>query len=295
MGPISTTDSILGYTQSPASQDEGEGVSTVSFPLRLAAESICCPIAFDETMPVSQGFLAQSPCRARPVRLLPLHVTIRSYHFPLSEPSILAAVNPKNSPPGGQQSLRDLDSISPPIVRPSLPREVLRPQDRLLLLLQPPVPAIFRQRRLPLPAKPYPYQWQGIAFLLPRRAALLADEMGLGKTIQTILALRLLFHLGEVNHALIVCPKPLVSNWAKELQFWAPEIPFELISGDAAVRHQLWSSAVPIKLTNYETVTRDLNFLLEQDTRFDIVIADEAQRLKNPESHTCQALCALNR
>ena len=40
------------------------------------------------------------------------------------------------------------------------------------------------------------YQLEGIAFLMPRHAALLADEMGLGKTAQAILALRLLFHQG---------------------------------------------------------------------------------------------------
>ena len=42
-----------------------------------------------------------------------------------------------------------------------------------------------------MPFQPFPYQLEGIAFLMPRHAALLADEMGLGKTVQAILALRL--------------------------------------------------------------------------------------------------------
>ncbi|MCS7168673.1 MAG: DEAD/DEAH box helicase [Gemmatales bacterium] len=163
------------------------------------------------------------------------------------------------------------------------------------MLLQPPAPIVFRQRRLPLPTKPYPYQWQGIAFLLPRHSALLADEMGLGKTIQAILSLRLLFHLGEVNQALIVCPKALVPNWTKELQSWAPEIPYEIIAGDIVFRQRLWCNPVPIKITNYETVVRDRDYLLELGTCFDVIIADEAQRIKNRESQAAQALCQLPR
>ena len=69
-----------------------------------------------------------------------------------------------------------------------------------------------------MPFQPYPYQLKGIAFLMPRHAALLADEMGLGKTAQVIIALRLLFHAGLIRKALVVCPKPLVINWTRELR-----------------------------------------------------------------------------
>ena len=69
-------------------------------------------------------------------------------------------------------------------------------KDRLLYLLQPPLEDLFAGKQVQLPFQPYPYQLKGIAFLMPRHAALLADEMGLGKTAQAIIALRLLFHAG---------------------------------------------------------------------------------------------------
>ena len=76
-------------------------------------------------------------------------------------------------------------------------------KERLLYLLQPPLETLFAGKQVRLPFSPYPYQLEGMAFLMPRSAALLADEMGLGKTMQTIVALRLLFHFverGSRNH-----------------------------------------------------------------------------------------------
>src|SRR5262249_39386436 len=109
-------------------------------------------------------------------------------------------------------------------------------KDRLLYLLQPPLENLFAGKQVSLAFKPYPYQMEGIAFLMPRHAALLADEMGLGKTMQAILSLRLLFHAGLIRHALVVCPKPLVHNWSRELRMWADDVPFEVIGGDAETR-----------------------------------------------------------
>src|SRR5207245_4785626 len=106
-------------------------------------------------------------------------------------------------------------------------------QDRLLYLLQPPLEQLFAGKQVRLPSEPYPYQFEGIAFLMPRHAALLADEMGLGKTMQTILALRLLFQASLIRRALVVCPKPLVNNWCRELRLWAGDLPFEVIGGAA--------------------------------------------------------------
>ena len=52
---------------------------------------------------------------------------------------------------------------------------------------------------------------------------MLADEMGLGKTMQAITAMRLLLHAGELTSVLLVCPKPLVTNWQREFSSWAAE------------------------------------------------------------------------
>jgi SNF2 family DNA or RNA helicase len=169
-------------------------------------------------------------------------------------------------------------------------------KDRLLYLLQPPLENLFAGKQVEVPFKPYPYQLEGIAFLMPRHAALLADEMGLGKTMQAILSLRLLFHSGLVRKALLVCPKPLVPNWSRELRSWAPEVPFEVIGGDVNDRRTSWFvSNCPLKLINYELLTRDAGWLEEGGLHFDVVVLDEAQRIKNRDSKTAQVVRSISR
>ena len=75
---------------------------------------------------------------------------------------------------------------------------------------------LLAERSLAFPCRPFPHQLEGIAFLYPRQAAILADEMGLGKTMQAITAIRLLVRSGESQRVLLVCPKPLVTNWRRE-------------------------------------------------------------------------------
>ncbi|HSQ58174.1 MAG TPA: DEAD/DEAH box helicase, partial [Gemmata sp.] len=169
-------------------------------------------------------------------------------------------------------------------------------KDRLLYLLQPSLDGLFDGRQLEVPFELFPYQLEGIAFLMPREAALLADEMGLGKTAQAILSMRLLFHQGMISRGLVVCPKPLVHNWARELKMWAPDVPFETIDGDPDRRRTAWLvSNCPLKLVNYETLTRDAELASDDRVQFDLVVLDEAQRIKNRESKTAQSVRSLHR
>jgi SNF2 family DNA or RNA helicase len=169
-------------------------------------------------------------------------------------------------------------------------------KDRLLYLLQPPLDGLFHGRNLEVPFEPFPYQLEGIAFLIPRHAALLADEMGLGKTAMAILSLRLLFHQGLIRSGLIVCPKPLVHNWCRELKMWAPDLPHEVFPADPDLRRTAWRvSNCPLKIVNYEALTRDAELASDPSIYFDVVVLDEAQRIKNHESKTAQAVQALNR
>jgi SNF2 family DNA or RNA helicase len=131
---------------------------------------------------------------------------------------------------------------------------------------------------------------------MPRHAALLADEMGLGKTVQAILALRLLFQAGLIRRGLLVCPKPLIANWSHELRTWAEDLPFELIGGDVEERRSSWLvSNCPLKLINYELLTRDAAFVADEKVRFDVVVLDEAQRIKNRDSKTAQVVRGIHR
>jgi SNF2 family DNA or RNA helicase len=251
---------------------------------------------------------------------LTLEVKTEGWRFPVppsespiaQEPRALPHGEPTLSTPLKAQSAKRKTRLRPP-------SDKVLVKDRLLYLLQPPLENLFAGKQVQLPFQPYPYQREGIAFLMPRDAALLADEMGLGKTMQTILALRLLFHAGLIRNALLVCPKPLVPNWARELHVWAEDVPFEIIGGDTQSRRASWLvSNCPLKLVNYELLTRDADLLtgsrrqesggseeggdssLTPDSwpltpHFDVVVLDEAQRIKNRESKTAQVVRRLHR
>ena len=180
---------------------------------------------FDRPLDVSvrQATLLNSPPWVRSLGKLGMEVTTQGWKFPTPPDQIAAVAKPRLA-----QLEPDTLPQQPPASAGKLGRTRLRPpqetvqfKDRLLYLLQPPLEDLFASKQVSLPFQPYPYQLKGIAFLMPRHAALLADEMGLGKTAQAIVALRLLFHAGLIRRALVVCPKPLVINWTRELRTWA--------------------------------------------------------------------------
>ena len=204
--------------------------------------------------------------------------------------------------PAGEQEPSSGDGQMPALAKPAVrhriapPGDVVKLEDRLYFLLQPPLETWMAGQAIELPHQPFAYQFEGVAFLYPRMAAILADEMGLGKTMQAITALRLLLRTGEIGTALIVCPKPLVSNWQRELAAWAPEIPSVAIEGDQTRRHWQWRlSDCPIKIANYELLLRDRDVLVERGQRFDLVVLDESQRIKNRSSATAEVVRAIPR
>src|SRR5207245_9367051 len=101
---------------------------------------------------------------------------------------------------------------------------------------------------------------------------------------------------GLVRRSLIVCPRPLVSNWSRELRLWAKDLPFEVIGGDQGARSSCWLvSNCPLKLFNDELLTRDAAFLADERVAFDVVVLDEAQRIKNRDSKTAQVVRSIRR
>jgi SNF2 family DNA or RNA helicase len=177
------------------------------------------------------------------------------------------------------------------------PADALTLEDRLFYILQPPLESMLAGQELIMPFEPFPHQYEGIGWLFSQKSALLADEMGLGKTMQTITAVRLLLRGGRLRRILFVCPKPLIPNWQREFRMWAEELPIVTVEGDTNRRRMIWQMpGVPILMTNYEVLSRDIEAMHAEDRpKFDLVVLDEAQRIKNRDSRTAEVVRSITR
>jgi superfamily II DNA or RNA helicase len=136
----------------------------------------------------------------------------------------------------------------------------------------------------------YGYQEEGVLHLTFGRRALLADDMGLGKTIQAIAAAALLKQLRDIQHALIVCPASLKHQWAREIRRFT-SLPVRVIEGNQIERRQLYRDLRFFTIVNYELVRFDEKELTGRE--FDLVILDEAQRIKNWRTKTADLVKRL--
>ncbi|BDG60966.1 DEAD/DEAH box helicase [Caldinitratiruptor microaerophilus] len=144
----------------------------------------------------------------------------------------------------------------------------------------------------PPPPPLYPFQEEGVRFLVERPAALLCDEMGLGKSIQAICAARRLFAVGKVRRALVLCPKTLLWDWWRKVRRWAPELICCPVYGPPSRRIWYWQwPKNQIFLCGYETWRVDS--ALPDARAFDLVILDEIQRIKNPATQLARAVAGL--
>ncbi|MSO76203.1 MAG: DEAD/DEAH box helicase [Alphaproteobacteria bacterium] len=141
----------------------------------------------------------------------------------------------------------------------------------------------------------FPYQRTGVQALLANPSLLLADEMGLGKTIQAIAALRYLFASGEARTALVVALVGVVLQWRSEFKEWAPELRLFTVLGSATARTAMWRAEAQVFIASYETVRADLGRDPVGGRKWDVVVIDEAQRIKNPASDIARAVKLLPR
>lgn len=145
-----------------------------------------------------------------------------------------------------------------------------------------------------LPGPIRQYQWEGINFLLGSSSALLADEMGLGKTVQAILAIFLVLLRPDCNRALVVVPASLRLNWQRELARWAPSLTVRRLTGSSRDRAALYGLPVPVIIASFDQVRQDIE-AIRSAVHFDVVVLDEAQRIKNRDSETSLACKLLPR
>ncbi|HEX7601922.1 MAG TPA: SNF2-related protein, partial [Polyangiaceae bacterium] len=125
----------------------------------------------------------------------------------------------------------------------------------------------------------YPYQRDGVMGFLQAGRLLLADDMGLGKTTQAIAACHALHREGSVRKGLLIVPASLKSQWLREWQD-TTDVPAAIVEGTPAERaRQYRELRSGFLILGYEQLLKD--FLLVQHLAADIVVLDEAQRIKN--------------
>src|SRR6266516_3909682 len=138
----------------------------------------------------------------------------------------------------------------------------------------------------------FPYQREGMLHLAFTERALLADEMGLGKTIQAIAACALLHRLGKAERVLVVTPASLKTEWEEQIQRFT-ELGYQLVFGGRTRRLVAYERAPFFTIVNYEQMLADA-LEVNQRLRPDVVMLDEAQRIKNWSTKTTQAIKQLH-
>ena len=151
-------------------------------------------------------------------------------------------------------------------------------------------PATHQLRAALLKTELRPYQLDGIAFAAGAGRAILADDMGLGKTIQGIGVAELLAKHAGIEKVLVICPASLKSQWRLEIIRFC-ERNCLVVLGSAKKRPAQYAGDQFFTICNYEQVLRDL--LSIERVSWDLIIIDEAQRIKNWEAKTSRVIKAL--
>jgi superfamily II DNA or RNA helicase len=135
-----------------------------------------------------------------------------------------------------------------------------------------------------------PYQLDGIAFAAGAGRAVLADDMGLGKTLQGIGLAELLAREAGIRKVLVVCPASVKAQWAHEIKRFSDR-DCHVVLGAAHGRASQYAGESFFTVCNYEQVLRDIEAI--EQARWDLVILDEGQRIKNWETKTTQTIKSL--
>jgi superfamily II DNA or RNA helicase len=137
--------------------------------------------------------------------------------------------------------------------------------------------------RVPL----FDYQREAALFAARTGRCVIADEMGLGKTIEAIAAAEIMARHFGIERVLVVCPTSLKHQWEREIARVAGR-PTLVVGGFRSTRAAAFRAESFYKITNYDTVYRDLDLIAAWAP--DLVILDEAQRIKNWNTRTARSV-----
>lgn len=141
-----------------------------------------------------------------------------------------------------------------------------------------------------LPVPLYDYQIRGALFLACRGRSILGDDMGLGKTVQTLAAVELLARERGIGRVLVVAPASVKYQWEGEIRRFTKRA-VQVIEGGPDDRQEQYADTTFYRLVNYEQVVRDREAI--NSWKPDLIVLDEAQRIKNWASKTSQSVKKL--
>jgi SNF2 family DNA or RNA helicase len=141
-----------------------------------------------------------------------------------------------------------------------------------------------------LKTKLLPYQTQGALFAACHGRVVLADDMGLGKTVQALAAAELLRRRKGIERVLVIAPASVKYQWKTEIEKFT-DLPAQVIDGLLPRRQALYASPAFFTLTSYELVLKDVRYMHE--LRPDLIILDEAQRIRNWTTATARTIKQL--
>jgi superfamily II DNA or RNA helicase/predicted nucleic acid-binding Zn finger protein len=135
-----------------------------------------------------------------------------------------------------------------------------------------------------------PYQARGAIFAACRGRAVLADDMGLGKTVQALAMAELLRQRRGIERVLVIAPASVKYQWKTEIEKFTDRS-VKIVEGMLPQRRAMYASTEFFTLTNYELVLKDIRYM--QELRPDLIILDEAQRIRNWTTATARTVKQL--
>ena len=139
------------------------------------------------------------------------------------------------------------------------------------------------------------YQEEGFRWMKTLHAAalggILADDMGLGKTLQAIALLASIAEEKGMVSALVVVPTSLLDNWKRELERFAPALEAIVVNGSVEQRNEMRIGPRRVLISTYGLVFNDI--AQYEKMAFDVILLDEAQKIKNLKGKTAATLSRL--